>query len=110
MRSPIVSDDATLIETFENVNNNFEQDIDMAKLKKELKQKFDDYQKTMKFMLADAPIEILCLPPTLEKLLLDQGFLRIYDLFDIDLVKIKGIGVARARNLTSCLDKFFSML
>ena len=85
-------------------------DVDMAKLKEELKQKFNDYQKTMKYMLADAPIEVLCLSSSLEKILTDQGFLRIYDLFDIDLVKIKGLGVVRIKQLTSSLDKFFSML
>lgn len=101
-------------ETFENVKENvetkFENDLDMAKLKEELRKKFQDYQTTMKFMLADAPIEVLCLPAITQKVLLDQGFLRIYDLFNVDLVEIKGIGVARARHLTSSLDKFFSML
>lgn len=97
-------------ENFENINNNFEKDIEMAKLKEELRKKFNDYQTTMKFMLADAPIEILCLNTAIEKILLDQGFLRIYDLFNVDLVKIKGLGAVRIRNLTSSLDKFFSML
>ncbi len=105
-----MDDDTTLKESFDNVNSNFEYDIDMAKLKEELRKKLGEYQKTMKFMLADAPIEILCLHPATEKILLDQGFLRIYDLFDIDLIKIKGIGAARVRHLTSSLDKFFSML
>lgn len=97
-------------ENFENVNNNFEQDIDLAKLKQELRKKFSDYQTTMKYMLADAPIEILCLPPSIEKILTDQGFLRIYDLFNVDLIKVKGLGVVRIKQLTTSLDKFFSML
>jgi hypothetical protein len=105
-----MDDISNVKESFENINNNFEKDLDMAKLKEELKRKFADYQTTMKYMLADAPIEVLCLPSTTEKILLDHGFLRIYDLFDVDLVKIKGIGVARVRHLTSSLDKFFSML
>ena len=97
-------------ENLENINTNLEYDIDMAKLKQELKQKFQDYQTTMKFMLADAPIGVLCLSPVIEKILLDQGFLRIYDLFNVDLVKVKGLGAVRIRNLTASLDKFFSML
>jgi len=105
-----VIDEPTLKENDENVNNNFESDLDMAKLKEELSKKFKEYETTMKYMLSDAPIEILCLPPSTEKILLDEGFLRIYDLFNVDLIKIKGIGVARVRHLTSCLDKFFSML
>ena len=93
-----------------DISNSFLEDTEMAKLKQELAEKFRDYQKTMQYMAADAPIEVLCLPPTVQKVLLDQGFLRIYDLFDIDLVKIKGIGVTRVRQLTTSLDKFFSML
>lgn len=105
-----MNDNDNLKENFENINVNFENDIDMIKLKQELKQKFHDYRTTMKFMLADAPIEILCLNPKIQKILIDQGFLRIYDLFDIDLVKIKGLGVVRIKELTAGLDKFFSML
>lgn len=97
-------------ETFGNINNNFEHDLDMAKLKQELKKKFDDYQTTMKFMLADAPIQILCLNPRVETILLDEGFLRIYDLFNADLVKVKGLGIVRIKELTTRLDQFFSML
>ena len=96
-------------ENFESINN-FEHDLDMVRLKKDLEDKFRSYQTTMRYLAADAPIEVLCLPKTTEKMLLDSGFLRIYDLFDIDLVKIKGIGVTRVRQLTTSLDKFFSML
>jgi hypothetical protein len=109
MESPL-SDINNVKENFENINNNFEKDLDMAKLKEELRKKFTDYQTTMKFMLADAPIEILCLPQATEKILLDQGFLRIYDLFNIDLIEIKGIGIVRVKQLAASLDKFFSML
>lgn len=98
-----------LKENFTNINTNFEADIDMAKLKAELMQQFKNYKTTMKYMLADAPIGTLCLPAATEKLLLDQGFLRIYDLFDVDFVKIKGFGPIRVKQVTARLDQFFSM-
>jgi hypothetical protein len=94
----------------ENVNTVFENSLEMEKLKKELKEKFINYQKTMKYMLADAPIEVLCLPSVLEKILLDQGFLRVYDLFDVNFVEVKGIGVVRGKQLATRLDQFFAML
>lgn len=97
-------------ELVDDINKNIEIDLDMAKLKEELRKSFRDYQATMKYMLADAPIAVLCLPIATENLLLDNGFLRIYDLFDGDFIKIKGFGIARVRHLTSGLDKFFSML
>lgn len=99
-----------LKENLENINNNFEADLDMAQLKAELKQKFDEYQVTMKFMLGDAPIEILCLNSTIQGILINEGFLRVYDLFNADLIKVKGLGVVRIKELTTRLDQFFSML
>ncbi len=102
--------DDNLKEKFENINSNFEKDIDMEKLKHELEKKFDDYQKTMTFMLGDAPIGVLCLNHKIETILINEGFLRIYDLFNADLIKVKGLGVVRIRDLTARLDQFFSML
>lgn len=99
-----------LIKNTESVNINFETDIKMQKLKEELQKSFAQYQKTMKYMLADAPLQVLCLPTIIETILLDSGILRIYDLFDVDLTEIKGLGVVRLRQLTTSLDKFISML
>ena len=105
-----MDDIANVKENFENINNNFEYDLYISKVRKELVQKFIDYQNTMKYLMADAPIATLCLPPQTEKALLDHGCLRIYDLFDLDFVKVKGLGVVRIRDLTARLDQFFSML
>jgi len=96
-------------EKFENINSNFEKDLDMDKLKAEIRKSFASYQTTMKYMLADAPLGILCLDPKVEKILLDQGFLRVYDLFNVDLIKVKGLGIVRVKQLTASLDQFFSM-
>ena len=101
-------DEINVKEHFENVN--IERDVDIQNLRQELAKKFKDYENTMKYMLADAPIGILCLDPKIEKILLDEGFLRVYDLFNIDLIKVKGLGAVRMRDLTASLDKFFSML
>lgn len=106
-----MGDNINLSNDLENFNNNnLKFDADMDKLRDELKKKFDEYNKTIRYMLGDAPIGVLCLPPTIESILIDQGFLRVYDLFDADLIKIKGIGVARLQQLTTSLDKFLSML
>lgn len=105
-----MSIDGNVKEILDNVNNNFEKEMQSQKIKVEVLKKFDEYRKTINYMAADAPIEILCLPSGIEKLLLDNGLLRIYDLFDVDFIKIKGFGVSRTRDLTACLDKFFSML
>lgn len=116
-----MDDDNNVKEFFENskenVSKNFknqeeaiEYEMHLERVKNEVLKKFEDYRMTMKFLAADAPIAVLCLNPEIEKILSDHGFLRIYDLFDVDFVKIKGLGVARIRHLTTSLDKFFSML
>jgi hypothetical protein len=93
----------------ENTKVSIEQDIKMQKLKEELSKSFEAYRTTMQFLSADAPIEVLCLPKTIEKILLDAGCLRVYDLFDMDFTEIKGLGPVRIRDLTSRFQKFISM-
>jgi hypothetical protein len=97
-------------ESFENVNDNFETDLKMKKLKEELAKSFAQYQTTMKYLAADAPIAILCLPSVIEKILLDNGCVRVYDIFNMDLAEVKGLGSVRIRDLTTSLNQFFSML
>jgi hypothetical protein len=97
-------------ESTDNVNKNIEFDMQMKKIREELLQKFEDYRVTINFMAADAPIAALCLSPATEKILIDNGFLRIYDLFNVDFTKIKGLGIVRIRDLTSRIDQFLSML
>ncbi len=97
-------------ENIENVHKNIEFDMQMRKLREELVKKFDDYRVTINFMAADAPIGALCLPAATERILIDNGFLRIYDLFNVDFTKIKGLGVVRIRDLAARIDQFLSML
>jgi hypothetical protein len=93
-----------------DINSNFEHDMKMQKLREELSKSFSQYKDTMRMLAADAPIEILCLPSSIQKVLLDSGCSRVYDLFDLDFTKIKGLGPVRIRNLTTSLDQFFSMM
>jgi len=87
-----------------------EHDLKMQQMKEEVLRKLTEYRKTMSYLYADAPITVLCLPPVIEKSLLDHGCLRVYDLFDLDFTKVKGLGDSRIRQLTSSLDQFLSML
>lgn len=96
-------------EKFEKVNSNFEKEQQLELLRKELKERFLSYNKTMTYLAADAPISILCLDTATERLLLKGGCTRVYDLFNMDFTKIKGLGVVRVRDLTARLDQFVSM-
>ncbi len=94
----------------QSVNSNFEYDMKMQKMREELAKGFAEYRNSISFMVADAPISVLCLTPVIENALLDHGFLRVYDLFNRDFTKVKGLGATRIRELTASLDKFLAML
>lgn len=84
-------------------------ETDIKKINKKLLESLQNYRKVMSYMIGDMPIGVLCLPKPIEKALLNNGLLRVYDLFDRDLTKIKGIGKVRVRDLTASLDQFISM-
>lgn len=112
-----MSDNVNLKNKIDSVNENFEnltteklEEMRMKKLKEELTKSFESYKKVMKFLETDAPIEILGLSGGTVKKLLAHGCLRVYDLFDLDFTKVKGLGKIRISELTTCLDQFFSML
>lgn len=88
-------------------------DFEIEEPKKDSKQKLDEdlrhYRTVLYFMGANVPIGVLCLPPQIEKLLIDDGCVRVYDLINRDLAKIKGIGKTRLSFLTARLDEFLSV-
>lgn len=79
---------------------------DYKKINKEMGASIKQYKKTMSYMAGDAPIGVLGLPKCIETILTNQGFLRVYDLLDTDLIKIKGIGKSRVQRLASSLNEF----
>ncbi len=81
----------------------------VRKINKKLVESLGNYQKMMEYMAADLPVQCLCLPKRYEKALLSNGLLRIFELFDLNLVEIEGIGVVGARDITASLNKFISV-
>ena len=74
-----------------------------------LKKDFEHYRKILKFLETDLPIGALCLPKSLENILLKDGCIRVCDLLGRDLSEIKGVGAGRHSLLTSRLDEFLSI-
>ena len=81
----------------------------IKKINKKLHESLHNYRKMIVYMCADLPIESLCLPKRYEKALIDNGLLRIYDLFNRDLREIKGIGEIGVKYLAARLDEFLAM-
>ena len=76
---------------------------------KKLNEDLAHYRNVLSYLEANVPIQVLCLPKPIETLLIKEGCLRVYDLINRDLGKIKGIGVDRLNILTSRLDQFFTV-
>ena|SRR5271170_4211612 len=98
------------IENIKNVEKNFDEQMQLSKIREEVLKRYDEYRKTISFLATDAPIGILCLPKTIETILICNKFLRVYDLLNMDFTKVKGLGVRRCRNLASSLEQFIAML
>lgn len=94
---------------FEVVDKVLTEEILNNKVNEELKKTVTYYKKNLKYMAADAPIGVLCLPKRIETCLNNAGLDRIYDVFDFDLAKVKGLGDVGRRYLTTALDEFLSM-
>jgi len=67
------------------------------------------YRTIMTKMEADVPIQSLCLPRIIENILMRMGCLRVYDVIDLDLAKIKGLGEVRRALLRARIDEFLFM-
>ena len=73
------------------------------------KEDLSHYRNTLSYLAANVPIGVLCLPKALENALIADGCLRVYDLINRDLTKIKGVGRNRLDLLASRLDEFFTV-
>ena len=110
-----MSTEANISHKSNNVNELLESDYAMVidahihQIRAEALKKLEEYQKTVTYMAADAPISVLCLPKNIEKTLLRQGCLRVYDMIDRDLTKIEGLSDSAARHLAASLNQFLSM-
>lgn len=78
----------------------------VKQINKKLLESLANYKKITSLMAADIPIQALCLDKPIEKILLNNGFLRVYDILNMDLTKIKGLGKIRIRQLTARLNEF----
>lgn len=80
------------------------------RLSKELIKSFDRYQKVLSLMAVDGPLSVLGLPKNIQKILEENGILRLYEVLNMDLVKIEGISDVDRARLATCLNKFSAML
>ena len=79
---------------------------EMNKIQKNLFKQLDNYKRFIRQCELDAPIEILCLPKDILTILRKNSLSRIFQLTDLDLTKIKGLGAVRISILQAKLNDF----
>lgn len=89
---------------------NVDRDMPRNKIRDELFKRLAHYHNAINLMAADAPLAVLCLPSSVEKILCANGLDRVYDLLSCDFTKVEGLSESRIRDLTTRLDQFISML
>lgn len=82
---------------------------DATEINKKLLESLDNYNKMIQYCMTDVPIGCMCLDSKTEAILIKNGFRRVFDIVDVDLTEIKGLGKIRIGKITASLDKFISM-
>ncbi len=93
----------------DDVNKEFESNMQTKKIKEELLEAFRMYNTKMTYMIADAPLAVLCLPKKVLSALLAHGCSRVYDVLNLDLAEIETLSESDIRNFTTRLDQFIAM-
>lgn len=83
--------------------------ITRDEIKVKLLENLKNYRNMMNLLAGDAPISVLCLPKIIEKLLIGNGCLRVYDMLNCNLGEIKGLTNASVNMITARLEQFRSM-
>ena len=78
-------------------------------MKFDLEKDIQHYRTCLDFLGGNVPIEVLCLPPKIESILIKEGCTRVYDLTFEGLKEIKGIGERRAAIIADRLDAFLGI-
>lgn len=80
---------------------------DLAKINQQILEDIELYQKTLQNLSFDIPIEALCLPKSLVKLLYKNHIFRVKDLFLIEHKMLKGIGKQKMEIITKSVNRVF---
>lgn len=92
-----------------DVNEFLSRDEVKKQITEKLLKDWERYRKQMSLMALDAPLAVLNLPKTLEKILNRNGIFRVYELSGADFTKIEGISEAAINRLTASFNEFISI-
>lgn len=79
---------------------------EMKRIGKEFTESVLKYKSFIEDSLYDVPIQVLCLPENINKILIKNNILRIVDLRRIDLERVKGLGSKKIGLIQFRLSQF----
>ena len=82
---------------------------EMTVISKNFLQSIENYKKTLDDLATDVPIEVLCLPDNIVKILNRNNLFRVRDLIRSDFRKIKGLGLKKIGIIEFRLSQFIGM-
>lgn len=91
------------------VESDKNKEVILREINKKFLESLDNYRNIVTYLAGDMPLGTLCLPKNTEKILRNSGIDRIYDLFNLDLVKIEGLGETGIRDITSRINQFLAI-
>lgn len=91
------------------MDNNEIMMMEMQNIKHNFLKQVSDYKNYLHNASLDVPIEVLCLPKSINKILLRNGLSRVKDIPAFDLTEIKGLGEKSITLIRFRIDEFLSM-
>ena len=91
------------------MNNNEIMALEMQNIKHNFLKQVNDYRNYLHDVSLDIPIEVLCLPKSINKILLRNGLSRVKNVAAFDLTKVKGLGDKRIDLIRFRIDEFLAM-
>lgn len=82
---------------------------EMLRIQKGLVESISNYKNSIEESLYDVPIQVLCLPENINKILTRNKIARVSDLRRADLSKIKGLGSKKIGIIQFRLEQFSFM-
>lgn len=83
--------------------------IETQKIKHDFLKNLENYKRYINEAALDIPIETLCLPQSINKILIRNGLSRIKDIAAADLTEVKGLGDKRIELIRFRIDEFRSL-
>ena len=91
------------------MDNNDIMMMETQRIKHDFLKNLENYKKYIHEASLDIPVETLCLPKSINKILIRNGLNRVKEIAAADLTKVKGLGEKSIEIIRFRIDEFRSL-